>query len=41
MEEFTYELTQFVKLNCGCRLDDDSGELYDECISHKQSYFMQ
>ena len=41
MANFCYELDQFVQLNCGCRLDDDSGELYDECIPHKQSYFMQ
>ncbi|MDH5431574.1 MAG: hypothetical protein OEW78_06800 [Nitrosopumilus sp.] len=41
MEKFTYELAQFVKLNCGCQLHENSGELYKECMPHSQANFMQ
>ena len=41
MVEFNYKLTQFVELNCGCLIKEDSGELHEQCMSHGQAYFMQ
>jgi len=41
MAEFHYKLSSFVELNCGCLIHDDSGELYEECISHVQAQFIQ
>jgi len=41
MDEFNSEQARFVKLACGCILHEDSAELYEECLSHLQAYFIQ
>ena len=33
--------SEFMKLKCGCMINDLSGELYQECISHLQANFMK
>ena len=41
MVDFYYKPTPFVRLNCGCLIKEDSGELHEECIPHGQAHFMQ
>lgn len=30
-----------VELNCGCKINDASGEIAQECLPHKQGNFIQ
>ena len=30
-----------MKLQCGCMINDTSGEIIDECIPHKDAHFMR
>ena len=30
-----------IELNCGCAINENSGELYKECMSHQKAYFVQ
>ena len=34
------EQPRFVVLKCGCTINEISGELYQECIPHKQGNFI-
>ena len=34
------EKTQFMKLQCGCTVDDFEGTLLNECTDHMQANFM-
>ncbi len=36
-----YDQGEFVKLNCGCVIQDNTGEMHQECLSHEQAYFVQ
>ena len=35
------EQSEFIKLECGCMINDRSGELYQKCISHVRANFTQ
>ena len=41
MTDSDYKQSQFMKLKCGCIIDDHSGEFCQECMSHVQANFMQ
>jgi len=41
MTESDYKQTHFVKLQCGCLINEISGALHQECLSHEQAHFMQ
>ena len=32
---------QLTVLNCGCTVNESSGELYEECIPHRKADFIQ
>ena len=35
------ELPQLTVLKCGCAINEITGELYQECMPHKQGNFIQ
>jgi len=39
--DFDNKQSQFMKLTCGCMINDYSGELHQECIFHAQANFIQ
>ncbi len=41
MSNLRYKIEPFVKLNCGCLISEESGELHEQCTSHGQAFFMQ
>lgn len=41
MIDSDYEQTHFVELKCGCLINENSGKLHKECMSHEQAHFMQ
>jgi hypothetical protein len=36
-----FEESSFVKLNCGCKIDEVSGQLSEECLPHREGNFIQ
>ena len=36
-----HEQLEFFMFNCGCLIQDGTGEIYSECISHQNSHFNQ
>jgi len=41
MSKTTLERISIVKLECGCIINDVSGELSQECLPHKEGNFIQ
>ena len=37
----TKSASELVELNCGCTVNENSGELYKECIPHQKAEFVQ
>jgi len=36
-----FEESSFVKLKCGCIIDEGSGLLSEECLPHREGNFIQ
>lgn len=41
MIDSDYEQAHSVALKCGCLINENSGELHQECMSHEQAHFMK
>ena len=43
MTDSDYEQTthSVAELKCGCQINENSGELHQECLSHEQAHFMK
>ena len=37
----TNQTSKIVELNCGCTINETSGELYKECTPHQKADFVQ
>ena len=35
------ERMEFFMFNCGCLIQDSTGEIHSECISHQNAHFNQ
>ena len=40
MMKSNHEQSTFVELNCGCLINELSGEMHQECLPHSQANFM-
>ena len=36
-----YNPPEFIALKCGCLVDEQTGELHNECMPHLEASFMQ